>query len=1036
MAGILGLIGMYRSFVKDRTLLMRSPLTSNNNHLKYLFLIFIRIYKNTYWPTPALHTSPYLKSVVVFCISLIIFFAPSSQANIDISQPINLERQPLSKSLTEVGKQFKLSILYPTELLKDIESPAVKGHLSPQEILQRLLAKTQLTTKIISDRVIAIVPIKNTNARKLDASPTYFEEIIVLDKPTIGSRIGTPGVNNSAPVEIISAPELASSGAQTLVEFLKFTPAVAGNSISTTVSNGGNGTADVTLRGLPATNTLVLINGRRVAPDGVIGNSVDINTIAPGVVERVEILTDGASALYGSDAIAGVVNVVLRETYDGVKLEQYFGQSSRGDLNTSTTNIIAGKDFDRGNVFFAASLYEQDALFSRDRSFSRDADARSRGGVDLRSSSTPNARVTLPSGEVLTLDQDNSGNFLPGTQANHFRQATDEDLFNFNEFTSSTSPLTRKNLHAAASYDLSNSSTLSANASFTQTDSVITLAPLPLFSSFENPPVYVSQDNEFNPFNTDILDIRRRFIELGNRTQNDKSEIHRYFISLKSSNKFIDWQVEGFWSRTDSLQIRRGLADANRVLQAIGPASECTGDCVPLNLFGPAGSIDQEQIDFIATTETVEGTSDLRGISGLITGESISLPAGTSEFAFGVEWRFEGARLSPSTINNATEFVGGAETQGANGERRILESYFEWHLPILYNTVLLESLDIELASRFSRYSDFGNNTSPKLGIKARPNQNLLLRATLGRGFRAPTLRELLQVGQQSQTFLTDPCSIPENVGVLPGCTQLSDASRFQFETVFTGNRNLQPEKSDNLTVGLVWTPTNIPGLRFSADWFHIDQKDIIEADPQTLIDTNATTTEFSDLVIRDDLGNISQILAPRANLGTRLVTGFDFSWDYTFKSQKLGAISFGGNAVKLQKFRQKQNSNSETEDLAGLFSDSASEGEGPLPEWKASLGAEWTKGQWQANYSINYIDSLIETIPRSEDTRQIDSWITHNAQLTYQVKQHENLVITLGVENLFDTEPPFVASALTDNFDGFAYNPKQRFFYGRLTYNF
>ncbi|WP_317931199.1 TonB-dependent receptor [Halioxenophilus sp. WMMB6] len=968
-----------------------------------------------------------------------LLLATSAHASLDTIKTVDLPQQPLARSIIAIGQLYDISVIFPTHLLQGKQAPAITGEYSSSELLAKLLKEPNLALKPISNNAVAIVALTSERA---DASllPTYYEEITVKGEALTGSRVPNAAYNTVVPVDIVTAPELSNSGAQTLVEFLKFTPAVSGNSTSTTVSNGGDGTANVTLRGLPANNTLVLVNGRRVAYDGLAGNAVDLNTIAPIAVDRIEILTDGASAIYGSDAIAGVVNIVLKQAAQGLTVDQYYGVSSRGDMETITTNLLANHDFERGNLLVAASAYEQDGLFSRDRSFSRNADARDQGGADLRSSATPAARITLPTDEVVTLDTDTSGNYLAGTTPGDFRTATDEDRYNYNEVTSSTSPSERQNLYLAFNYQLNDNLLWQMDANYANTSATITLASMPLFTSEQETPALVAADNRYNPFGTELIDVRRRLVELGNRQQEDKSDSYRYASSLDGYLGDLHWNGYLFWSQTRSTETTSGLADLDRVVRALGPADNCQGatvdGCVPLNLFGAPGSITPDQVAYIAGTQTVRGTSDLRGFGSYLDGTFLRLPAGETQWAAGVEWRHEGTDLKAKTSGTTERFVSEVGSSGVEGRRRVTEAFLEWHLPLLTGSPGVHSLDLELAGRYSHYSDFGNNTSPKVGLKYRPIESLLLRSSFGRGFRAPSLDELNVEGLQSQLSLTDPCANEENVGVLPGCLQLADINRTQFLTIYTGDADLQPETSENTTAGVVWTPTELPGLRATLDWFYIDQKNIIDTNPQAILDENAASGRFADLVVRGPDGNIMRILAPAINLGTRQVTGLDFTLQYLFDLYAYGNFALSANGVNLMKYEQQADSSSAVVDYAGSFTDSASEGPGPLPKWKASIGVEWTKANWQLNYSLNYIDSMTETY-RADDSlaeREINSWLTHNLQLNYQYSK--NLRLTLGIDNLFDEPPPFVASSLTDNFDGFGYNPKQQFFYCRFSANF
>lgn len=949
---------------------------------------------------------------------------------------ISVPQQALVKSVMQIGSECDLSVVFPSHLLKGKQAPAIHKQPCGVELLNTVTQDLPLAVKIISPKAVAIIAAADKSQPEALLLPTYLEEITVRGQALTGSRLSVNAYDTSAPIDLITAPELAISGAQTLVEFLKFTPAVAGNSTSTTVSNGGNGTAKVTLRGLPENNTLVLINGRRVAGDGLGDSSVDLNTIAPAAVERIEIYSDGASAIYGSDAIAGVVNIVLKEEVEGALLEQYYGISSRGDLETKTTNLLADLPLANGNLLVAASHYKQDGLFSRDRGFSDSADATDQGGADLRSTAIPNGRIDLPDGSSVTVDTDEAGNLYPGTSPDQYRAITQDDRYNYNEETSSTSPSQRSNIYLSYSHYFNDDVSFNSNAAFAQTEATITLAPSPLFTAREFPQILIAQDNIYNPFDIDITSASRRIVELGNRQQHDRTRSYRYNFELEKRTEKAHWNTYGFWSRTRSREKRTGLADLDRVTQALGPSSECQGleidGCVPLNLFGPAGSIDQQQIDYIATSETTRGTTDLRGLGVEANGDGFDLQGGPSAWVIGAEWRTEQTHLNASTSTGSNRIVGGTNTVNIKGSRNIYELYTEYHLPLLSHLPGIHELHVELAGRFSHYSDFGDNATPKIGIKYYPIPDLLIRGTLGRGFRAPSLDELHLEGFATQAFLDDPCANSDTTN-LPGCTVQSDATRSQFLTIYTGDKNLNPERSKNTTFGLVWSPQKMPGLRLAMDWFYIEVTDLINTDPQSILNANAEGTDFLDQVIRDDAGNISVIFAPAINQGSLDVSGVDLNFMHFFDYQPLGTFQFSANAVYIDKYEGQYGSNA-TFDFAGVFVDSGALGPGSLPQWKASAGLEWTRNQWQASYNVNYLGNMQETIPFTNATRTINSWTTHNLQFSYQPNKRTRL--TLGVDNLFDKAPPFVASTLTDNFDAFAYNPKQQYWYGKVGYSF
>lgn len=329
-------------------------------------------------------------------------WAQEAQRSGTAALSFDIRESTLSSALIQFSRQSNTPIVFSDRLTRHLPAPTLIGSLQRDAALAQLLANSGLNWELIDERIIAIYA-SNCGVDPCDNPeqtstrfPVYepgMEETYVYGSSLTGSRIRRDPNRFSAPVEVFARSDIERSGAQTLGELLKFVPAVIGNSTSTAISNGGDGTATVTLRGLPASNTLILINGRRVANDGLSGESVDLNSISPAAVERVEILKDSASAIYGSDAIAGVVNVIMKRDFHGVLAETYYGESSRGDLATTSQTLQYGTSFRDGGLFLSASHYEQEPLFSRDRKVSRSADTRPLGGTDQRSSATADARI-------------------------------------------------------------------------------------------------------------------------------------------------------------------------------------------------------------------------------------------------------------------------------------------------------------------------------------------------------------------------------------------------------------------------------------------------------------------------------------------------------------------------------------------------------------------------------------------------------------------------------------------------------------------
>jgi len=934
--------------------------------------------------------------------------------------------QSLVKSLIQLGQKSNISIIAPARLIHGLSAPALRGSYSPREALKVMLAGSELYFEKISEKVIAIKPLGNSKG--IRPTNTYLlEEVSVIGRPITGSRLRRMDVEGSAPVDIISGADIAISGSQTLGEFLKYVPSVSGNSTSTAVSNGGDGSASVTLRGMPANNTLVLLNGKRIANKGLRGDAVDLNTIPPSAIERVEILKDGASAIYGSDAIAGVVNIIMKSDFDGLHINQYYGQSGKGDISTNTSNLMWGASNLSSSLLVSASFMEQQGLFSRERAVSGSANALSLGGADMRSSATPDPRIILPDGSVVTPDGHGG-----------YEDAQNRELYDYAVSTSTISPSQHNNLYLAANHTTQNNTLLDLTAGYAESEALITFASTPIFTAFERQPIIVDANQQYNPFGVPIDDIRRRITELPPRQQHDNTKNWHLGLSAESNWGRVNWQTSANWSKTRSRQHTSNIADGAKIRKAL--SSDCLETsldaCVPLNLFGPEGSIDTAQLDYIRTYSLMNGETELHQYN-VDFDTSWPSPIGPLLLAAGFEWRYEKVSTSPANHEPSDELIGGDDISSTVGSREITELYLETQFPLAQRNLIAYSLDLELSVRVSSYSDFGSSINPKVGVRYRPVESLLLRGTYTEGFRAPSISELHRSGSFNLVFMDDPCSDLSNVGVLPGCSQQSDPTRFQFLTEFAGDTELRPEESVSRTLGLVWTPTvkHVP-ISVSLDYFKIQQENVVAANALFLVEQSAYYNRFTEQVIRDSKGNISQINAPLMNLGNRDVSGIDVALSMHWKDTGFGLFKISANASHLTKYSNQVNPDMSSLNVVGTFVDEATGGNGALPNWKMNAGIHWSRRRFEANYTMHYVSSLKEKIPDTLLTRNISSILTHDVQLSVQAKNHKAMRMSLGIDNLLDAETPFSAAAFNDNYDSRTHDIRGRFWYLRFEYDF
>ncbi|WGL16360.1 TonB-dependent receptor [Microbulbifer bruguierae] len=962
----------------------------------------------------------YFRHWVTLSLTGLLVLAESTAAACPTSG-VQIPSGPLSRALISLGRQCRISLVVQADNAATLVTPSLNietPHGSIAPALHQLLDNTPLTFTHTGTNAIAIIAKPQESDRVTTAThPLPAEEVTVTGRSLTGTHLRHLKLDSYAPIDVLAQPELEITGAQTVAELLKFLPAVSGNSTSTSVTNGGNGTATVTLRGLPASNTLVLINGRRIVSNGFGGEAADLNTIPLSAVDRIEVLKDGASAVYGSDAIAGVVNIILRRDFDGLSVNSYYGQAERGDQDTGSYSLTWGTGNEHSHLMFSLAHYYQDEILSRDRALSASADNRARGGTDLRSSASPQAYIAVADGVVTNAE-------------NGYRDWTQEDLYNFREYTSALVPSERQSLYIAGNHTLKEGVETYAELMAITTHSDSTLAPTPVFTRFDNGDLTIAADQVYNPFGEDITDVRKRIIELGPRVQSNSTETWRMNTGFRGLVDEWQWELTAAAHYTRAKETLNNLLDPHRLSAALKGPEICseTNGCVPVDLLGAPGSIEQEQLDYILSENRVNGASRMNSVTYIADGPLWESGAGSVLAAAGIEVRREAIDFN-STDSDGLSLIGGVASGAAKGERLIGEAFAELSVPLREDTLWLDS-----AVRFSEYSDFGSTTNPKIAIRWRPVPSLLLRASYATGFKAPTLVDMNQTGHQSQEYLFDPCT-NSNAADLPGCVGIADQDRIQYLTEFGGNPDLKPETSDNRSLGLVWTPGDVTGFHTSIDLFEIRQNDVIDTSPQYLINENAINGLFSDRVIRDERGDIIRVIATRLNIGAREVRGVDSTLRYQHHSKKLGLLRWSVNSSYLLQYLNQLAPGSPVDDLAGTFIDPASGGAGSLPDWKANTGIYWQRGRWEGGYTVHYVGDLMESFSLNDQviSRTIDSWSTHDLQLAYS--EPRGFRFAVGIDNLLDEAPPFAASAFNDNFDGRTYELTGRYWYTTITFN-
>ena len=803
------------------------------------------------------------------------------------------------------------------------------------------------------------------NAQETEEAADAVEKIEVT-----GSRIRRTDIEGANPVTVMSRVDIEKFGITSIGDVLQAIPS-AGSAINTNNNNGGNGTTTINIRGICSNRTLVLVNGKRWAP-GLTG-SVDLNNIPASIIERIEVLKDGASAVYGSDAVAGVVNIITRQDFEGVHASGYIGQYDEGDGNKEQWDIGFGTSNDKGNVYFNISYVEEEPTLAGDREISAVPTFGTPEGFG--GSSAP------PQGRFWTFDQADNGFNEQGDGNGGLEPWVEPDSrFNFAPFNYLSTPQERTNIYTQARYELTDNLSVNVTGFYGNRKSEQALAPTPLFigTAFGDTGFTLSADNPFSPYDfdvttdQDVLDadpnaremflFGRRMMEAGFRSFKQNVDQFQFNGGFEGVIEFADreffWDANYTYADITQNTSTDGLLNMDRVAQAIGDPANCTGECTPLNLFGGApnvigeGTITQEMLDYITFTAQDELNSSLESYSANISGELLELPAGYLAFASGYEKRWQSGYDQPDAII-AAGITSGNARQPTSGAFSVEEVYLELAVPLLSDMPGVEQLDLELATRYSDYSNFGDTTNSKIGLKWRINDDLLVRGTWSEAFRAPSLDELFSGNSDSFAPLTDPCNggaagNPE----LPGCAGIPasyEQPNTQIRTTVGGNANLEAEEAESFTYGFVYSPEAVEGLSITFDIFDIEVDNAVSSvGAQTILNACAQTgVNLCSLIERGAGGNVVDLFNGQVNLGGQTTSGFDYNVAYNFETEYGDfRVNWDGTYVDERTtivVDPVTNTSTEFND-AGLAGD-----RDVVPRLRTNLAVTWAYDDWTAN---------------------------------------------------------------------------------------
>lgn len=858
-----------------------------------------------------------------------------------------------------------------------------------------------------------------------------------------GSRIKRQSETPS-PVQDLDFEALNKTGSMSLGEVLQELPSV-GSSLNGNGSAGtSHGASSINLRNLGANRSLVLVNGHRwVNGAGTRGfrDFVDMNTIPQAIVNRVEILQDGATAIYGADAIAGVVNIYTHSDYVGTNIKTYYGQSSEGDRETANIDFLWGKDLGDSNLMFAASYTDQKPVYTQDRDLTaiplNGLTSATPEGLFRESSLQDTLDFDVPSGGITR------GAGADGSNIDNWRGVTSDDKYNRYDNNYVVGPSKRTALYGQALIPFDNMN-LKIEALYNKRESDQQFSPaLSVIRGSRG--FTIANDPSVNPFGVEFSgsDFLHSafFMENGYRVNDQSVETTRLGIGLDgelndnwSWDGYLSWaQNKGEFTSNNQMHLDKlalGLlaCDTSGIAEDVSDLAE---GCVPVNLFNP---LTAEMVNYINFTGHDNNKASQVDFTLNATGTLFELPAGDLAMAFGIEYRKEkGEDISDSTINsdpriNSYRTTSSSPRLGTFGEYDLKEAYAEFSIPLLDDEPLAKYLELSLATRFSDYSTFGNTTNSKAGLLYTPVEGLSLRATWAEGFRAPSILELFEGERVTFNAVIDPCS---SDNTLPGCAGVSTGyeqgdSNVQITT--GGNRLLQPETSENTSVGLIFIPTFMDDFSVTVDWYDIKITNTIsEFGSQNILDLCAYQNRNCEVVSRNNLGEIENILDGPVNLNETTTSGMDVVMRYAMENQS-GDWSFSANFSKLNELTEVatlSDGSTQEKDLVGTAASRES-----YPEWRGAISANWKQNDWFAAYSARYIGETTEMV--SNEPRDISSITYHNISGGYHFDN--GLSVKLGINNLADKQPPSSLTNTNINFDQNTYNPVGRYLYVQLDY--
>ena len=842
-----------------------------------------------------------------------------------------------------------------------------------------------------------------------------------------GSRIKRTDAEGSVPVTVIDRQQLELSGDVSVADYLRNTTFNSFGSFRPQSGSSAQSFAELSLRGLGGARTLILIDGRRAPIAPQAGQGQDLNSIPLAAVERIEILTDGASAIYGSDAIGGVVNIITRRDFSGVEMSWGMGEPTGIEGGeTEEGSVIFGAAGDRGNIIAGASYSNRGIIFDRDSPY-KAVGASSFSNNFINANPAPGTTYGFVPGGFT--GNPTNGSVVPGGcsdqgfYTNGVNGAGRRCLYNFNLVSASEAEIRNNALFTRGNYEINEDWSTYLNANVSRVKSFGRYAPVPS-SPWPGGAPFIPVGSPNHPavrfpnggYNANApYFLRHRFAALGNRDTSTDANV--YYFDLGFDGRIGDFDVNFGGRHVESKYLELGR---NYVVGGLAQAAIASG---AYNIYNPSAN-DRGVLDSLIATINRESNFTIEEIYAQANVDLFEMSGGVAGLAFGAEYRDESFSDIYDTLQSSGQIVGSAGNS-AFGSRSVGAAYAEALFPVL------ENLEINVAARYDTYSDYGSDTSPKISLRYTPIENLVLRASYGQGFRAPTL----------DVLTAQPAFTADTVTDGPTCVAFGLPSNcsIQINGYSLGNPNLSSETSDQWSAGLAWDATD--WLNMSADYWDtkIDGR-IVSVSSNTIIDClDGSSTNcppgLSNLpanvnppnpalglgVARQPgTGEILYVQRGATNLGTIEATGLDLNFRTNFDFADYGSLR---NQLQISTTFDFLVDGSEQVDTPAV------------PETRAVLTNEYTWGDFNFAWNINYIDGTKSTAsqqfpdPDLDYPQRLPSWTTHDLQATWSAPWNGRF--TLGVKNVTD-KAPVIDGPYDPTGRGFAFSLYDQ--YGRTPY--